>query len=65
MKIAVFLMLGTTFTAGAAFFLFRGSDLVVDEDYLGGLIHLLLGLGTARGALEMARLAALSRDRSG
>lgn len=61
MKVALLLLFGTVFVGGAAFFFFRGSELVVGEDYVGGLIHLLIGLGTSRGAIELARLAALSR----
>jgi len=55
------MLFAAVFLTGSAFFLFRGSELVVDDDYVGGLIHLLIGLGTARGALELARLTALSR----
>jgi hypothetical protein len=62
MKVAGFFLLAAVFGAGAGFFLFRGSELVLGDDYIGGLIHLLVGLGTARGSLELARLAALTRD---
>ncbi len=59
MRHALWTLLALVFTLGAVFFLARGSDLVIAADYVGGLVHLLVGLGLVRGALELARLVAL------
>ncbi len=59
MRHFLWVLLALVFTGGAIFFLARGSDLFVALDYVGGLVHLLVGLGLVRGALELARLVAL------
>jgi hypothetical protein len=59
LRLALWILLALVFTLGAIFFLARGSDLVLASDYVGGLVHLLIGLGLVRGALELARLVAL------
>jgi hypothetical protein len=59
MRHLLWALLAVVFILGAAFFLYRGSELLVALDHVGGLVHLLVGLGLVRGALELARLVAL------
>jgi len=59
LKLLTFLFMALIFLTGATFFLYRGSELIVESDYVGALIHLLIGAGTARASLELARLASL------
>lgn len=46
--------------AAALWFFHGGSQFLVDADYLGGLLHILMGLATIRAGVEMARLAVVS-----
>jgi hypothetical protein len=63
MKSAFLLVLAALLIAACIFFSYRASDLLTTKEYVGGLVHAVIGLALAKGAIELARIAVLARPR--
>ncbi len=63
MKSAFLLVLAALLVAACVFFSYRGSELLTTKEYVGGLVHAVIGLALAKGAIELARIAVLARPR--
>ncbi len=57
-------MLCALLLCAGVFFFHRSARFLVDQDYLGGLLYIFVGLSSIRYGVEMARLAVLTRFRS-
>lgn len=63
MKFALFILLGTALFVAAVYFFFRSGELLTAKDYLGGALHVISGLALSKAAVELSRLAVLTRAR--
>ena len=63
MKSAFLLVLAALLIAACVFFSYRASELLTTKEYVGGLVHTVIGLALAKGAIELARIAVLARPR--
>jgi len=61
MKSALLLFFAFALLAACVFFFYRGGELIVGKDYLGGFLHIIAGLALTRAGVELARLSALTR----
>jgi hypothetical protein len=61
MKSAILLLFSFALLAACVFFYYRGGELIVGKDYLGGVLHIVAGLALTRAGVELARLSALTR----
>jgi hypothetical protein len=61
MKFALLITLATALFVAAVYFFWRSGDLLVQKDYLAGLLHVVSGLALSKAGLELARLAVLAR----
>lgn len=61
MKAALLLVLAAALFAACVFFYYRSGELLTAKDYIAGALHLVVGLSLTRAAVELARLAVLSR----
>jgi len=59
---SAFLLILSVVLLGASLYFFYGSaKLLVDKDYISGLLHIVSGLALVRAGIEFARLSVLSR----
>lgn len=61
MKAVLLLVLAAALFAACIFFYYRSGELLTAKDYLAGVLHLVVGLSLTRAAVELARLAVLTR----
>lgn len=61
MRSAILLILTVLGLFAAVYFFYRAGDLLVQKDYVGGLLHIVSGIALTRAGIELARLSVLSR----
>jgi len=64
MKSTALLVLAAVLFAACLFFFGRAGDLLADQDYLPGLLHMFVGFSLVRAGVELARLSIIVRHRS-
>lgn len=61
MRPTLFLVLSVLALAAAIYFFYRTGDLLVQKDYIGGLLYIVSGVALTRATIELGRLSVLSR----
>lgn len=61
MKSALLIVIALVLFAACLFFYHRAGLRITDKEYIGGVLHLIVGLSLTKAAVELARLAVLAR----
>ena len=66
MRSALIWIMAFALMIGGLWFFYLSSEFLRDRDYLGGILHVFVGLAMTRSSVELARLAvALRMEGSG
>jgi len=61
LKSILLIVLAVVLFGACLFFYHRAGLRITDKEYIGGALHLVVGLSLTRAAVELARLAVLAR----
>lgn len=65
MKSTILIVLATALFCACVFFYYRAGLRITDKEYIGGVLHMVVGLSLTKAAVELARLAILARPPRG
>jgi hypothetical protein len=57
MKSLFYILIALCLLGTSVFFFHQSTQLLLDQSYLGGLLHIFVGFATIRAGVEFARLA--------